>query len=203
MISFIAKFAVVCVALSSLATAFACASLDKAKPQEPAKPAAPAMPEFPAPEKEHTWLQQFVGEWTFDGDTVMGPDQPTIKNTGGESVRSLGGFWIVGEGKYEMMGQKMSSIITLGYDPELKKYIGTWVDSMTSYMWHYIGTVDATGKILTLEAEGPNMNVPGKMAKFRDVIEFKSKNHRVLTSSMLGDDGKWFTFVTAQYRRKE
>ena len=57
--------------------------------------------------------------------------------------------------------------------------------------------------MLTLNAEGPSMATEGKMAKYRDVIEFKSDDHRVLTSHMLGDDGEWRQFMTAHYRRKK
>jgi hypothetical protein len=41
------------------------------------------------------------------------------------------------------------------------------------------------------------------MAKYKDVVEFKSDDHRILSSHMLGDDGKWVTFMTAHYRRKQ
>ena len=41
------------------------------------------------------------------------------------------------------------------------------------------------------------------MAKYKDVYEFKSDDHRVLTSRMLGDDGQWDTFMTAEYHRKK
>lgn len=160
-------------------------------------------PQMPAPTKEHAWLQKFVGNWEAEADIIMEPGKPPIKSKGTETVRPIGGFWILSEGKSEFMGMKFDHVLTLGYDPAKQKYIGTWFDSMNSYLWKYEGTVDSTGKILTLEAEGPCPKEPGKISKFKDTTEFKSDNHRVFTSSMLGDDGKWSTFVTVDSRRKK
>jgi hypothetical protein len=61
---------------------------------------------------------------------------------------------------------------------------------MMTYLWLYDGELDATEKILTLNSEGPAMSgEAGKLANYRDVIEFKNDNHRVMTSHVLGDDG--------------
>jgi hypothetical protein len=104
--------------------------------------------------------------------------------------------------KSEVMGTQITAIQTLGYDVQNKKYIGTWVDSMLNYLWKYEGSVDKTGKILTLETEGPNFMADGKTAKFRDSYEFKSVDQIAMSSSMQGEDGKWITFMTGTARRK-
>jgi hypothetical protein len=56
--------------------------------------------------------------------------------------------------------------------------------------------------VLTLDSEGPSMKGDGTLAKYQDAIEVKSDDHRVLTSRVLGEDGKWTLFMTAHYRRK-
>jgi hypothetical protein len=70
-----------------------------------------------------------------------------------------------------------------------------------NHMWPYEGSVDDSGKILTLEADGPNFMADGETTKFRDAYEFKAKDHIVATSSMRTDDGKWVTFMTGHVRR--
>lgn len=153
-------------------------------------------------EEEHKWLQQFVGEWDTDSEGSMGPDQPPMKSTGTLKARMLGGFWVVSEIQVEMQGSKMNAVQTVGYDPEKKKYVGTWIDSMINHQWQYEGTVDAAGTKLTLEADGPDFVVAKKTTKYRDAYEFKTKDHIVATSSLLNDDGKWITFATGNFHRK-
>lgn len=158
--------------------------------------------ELTVPEKEHQWLQQFVGEWDTDSEGSMGPDQPPMKSSGTTRTRMLGEIWIVSEIQVEMQGSKMHAVQTVGYDPVRKKYVGTWIDSMINHMWKYEGTVDAAGTRLTLEADGPDFVVANKTTRYRDAYEFKTKDHIVATSSLLTDDGKWVTFATGNYRRR-
>jgi hypothetical protein len=157
-------------------------------------------PPAPTPQKQHEWLAQLAGEWTTDAECVMAPGQPPVKMKGTESVRLLGGLWAVSEMKGEVMGVPMTGVMQIGYDPKAGKYVGTFVCSAGPELWRYEGTVD--GNKLTLNTEGPHM-VTGKPTRMKDVIEIKNKDEKVMTSHVLGDDGKWVQFMTMTARRKK
>lgn len=155
-------------------------------------------------QKEHQWLQKMLGEWTAEGEAVMGPDQPPSQWKATETVRKIGEIWVAAEGTGDMPdGSPSKTVMTLGYDTQKKKYVGTFIGSMMTNLWVYEGELDASGKVLTLDAEGPSMSGDGKMAKYKDAIEFKSDDYRVMTSKAIGPDGQWHQFMTAHYRRKK
>lgn len=156
---------------------------------------------MPAPTQEHAWLDKFVGEWTTESKATMGPEQPPMQCIGTLTSRKLGGFWILNEMKGEWSGEPMLGIQTIGYDEGKKKYVGTWVDSATAFMWKYEGSVDSTGKVLTLGADGPNFTDAGKLTKFEDVYEFKSADEILMTSRMLDSKGNWVTFMSGSAKR--
>jgi Protein of unknown function (DUF1579) len=155
------------------------------------------------PQAEHRWLQKLVGDWTYEAEAQMAPDKPVEScGSGTESVRMLGGLWLLAEGKGQMPGgAPAATLMTLGFDPGKKRFHGTWIGSMMTHLWVYDGELDATGRILSLHAEGPSFAGDGTMAKYKDVIEIVSEDHRTLSGNLLGDDGKWVTFMTAHYRR--
>ena len=159
----------------------------------------------PAAQREHEWLHRFVGDWQWEGQCDMGPDQPPFRTAGTERVRSIGGLWIVCEGESELPdGGLMTSIMTIGYDPQKKHFVGSFIASMMTHLWIYDhGALDDDQRVLTLHAEGPNMSPAATkpMAEYRDVIEMGSDEHRVLKSYMLGDDGQWTHFMETHYRR--
>jgi hypothetical protein len=143
-----------------------------------------------------------VGEWETEGEIFI-EGQPSIKTKGTETVRRVGGFWVVTDITGEFMGAPFVAVMTLGYDAEKKKYVGTWVDSAQAMMWHYSGTVDDGGKILSLETRGPNPVRPGEIADFRDTMEIKNSDEREFTSSIVEKDGTLTKMMTVKYRRKK
>jgi len=166
---------------------------------------AQAPAEMPKPVKEHEWLGQLVGEWETEAEAVFDPSQPPVKCEGTESCRAIGGFWVLNETTGTPPGstEPMTGLMTLGYDPEKKKYVGTWVDSMTGHLWAYEGTLDKAGKKLTLDTEGPAPMLPGGKAKYREAIEITDGDHKVFTSSIEVAPGEWQTFMTSHATRKK
>lgn len=79
---------------------------------------------------------------------IMGPDQPPQKSTETEKVRSLGGLWIQCKGQGEMCGGPATTMMTLGYDPQKQRFVGTWLGSMMTYLWLYDGEMDAAQRVL-------------------------------------------------------
>lgn len=151
---------------------------------------------------EHRWLERFVGEWTYEMEASEKPGEPpAMMDRGTESARSLQGVWIVCEARSETAegGGSATSIMTLGFDPAKEKVVGTFIGSMMPYLWIYEGSLD--GDLLTLYSEGPSFTTEGAMAMYRDTIELRGDDHRVMTSSFQGEDGTWTQFMTAHYRR--
>jgi hypothetical protein len=155
------------------------------------------------PQAEHEWLRRLVGEWTFQGEMTMEPGKPPEKFKGSELVRSLGDLWILAEGHSESPHFGPSKmLLTLGYDTQRKRFVGTFACSEMTHLWEYHGTLDKAGKVLTLETAGPNMCAGGTIARFKDTIEIQSEKRRTLTSRIEGEDGEWNECMSIVFRRK-
>jgi hypothetical protein len=160
------------------------------------------MPMDVKPTMEHEWLQRIVGEWVARGEATMGPGQQPQEWTGTETVRPIGNLWVQGEGMTDMPGQESGiTQITLGFDPQKKRFVGTFIGSTMANLWVYDGSLE--GNVLTLDSEGPAMKPGEKPARFKDVVELKDNDTRLLTSYMAGPDGEWQQVMTAEYTRKK
>ena len=160
------------------------------------------MPPPPEPTEQHAWLNQLVGEWSVVAEMTPAPGAEPMRLESTESVRSIGGLWTLAEGSAEFGGARLTTLMTLGYDPDEGAFVGSWIDTMHTHLWTYRGELDAAGKVLTLDTEGPDFENPGKTARYRDAIESAGPDKRVLTSSVQSADGAWNSFLRAEYTRR-
>jgi len=158
----------------------------------------------PTPLKEHQWLQRMVGAWEIETECVMAPGEPPVTTKSIEQVKPIGDLWVLGEGEGETpCNAHAVSRITLGFDPQKNRFVGTFIASLMPNLWLYDGTLDANGQVLTLDSEGPSFAGDGTLAKYQDIVEWVSDDHRIMKSQVLGADGTWNHFMTANYRRKK
>lgn len=156
---------------------------------------------FEQPSPDHAWLEQLLGDWTAETEMVMAPDQPPTITTGAETFRSLGPFWVLGEGTMGCGETVGRNLMTLGYDPRTQRFVGTFITSMMSHLWPYDGALDESRKLLTLDSTGPSFAGDGTLTKYQDLIEIITPNHRTLTSRYLDPSGAWRQFMVAHYHR--
>ena len=156
----------------------------------------------PKPQKEHEWLEQLVGEWIWESDSPAAPEKESQNHHGTEIVRSLGGIWIVGEGRGTAPdGTPSTTIVTLGYSPAKNKFVGTFVASSMTDLWIYEGFIDPDSNALVLDTEGPSFADMSKRTRYKDIIRIVDKNNRTMTSSYQGESGTFDQFMTLRYRR--
>jgi hypothetical protein len=163
-----------------------------------AVPALAQMPPMPQPGPEHEMLKKDVGTWDASVEMFMDPAGAPGVSKGTETVSMLGGFWQVSEFKSEMMGQPFEGRGATGYDPVKKKYVGTWIDTMTPGYYTVEGTYDPATKTMTTVMEGPDPT--GVIAKTKATTQWKDADTRVF--SMYGPDGKTVGMRITYKRRK-
>ncbi len=65
-------------------------------------------------------------------------------------MRSLGGLWVLCEGRCEMPGGGAgTTVMTLGFDPARGLFVGTFIASMMTHLWLYEGGLDPELTVLT------------------------------------------------------
>ncbi|MCK5944251.1 MAG: DUF1579 domain-containing protein [Planctomycetes bacterium] len=160
-----------------------------------------AAQEMPQPTKQHKMLAEQVGIWDAKMDMIdFTTGQPAQSK--GTSVRKmpLGEFWLLDHFEADMMGMPFKGMGVTGYDPEKKKMVGTWIDSMTPSLMVIEGNWDKAGKVLTMSGQGVGMD--GKPAKTTLITTVHGKDKHVFEMFTEMPDGKDVKLMTITYTRK-
>ena len=194
-----ARNALIAVSVLALAAAPAVAQ-DKPQDKKPAQ--APAGgPPAPKPGPEHQLLKQDEGSWDASVEVFMAPGAPPTASKGIETNKLTGsGLWLVSDFKSDLMGQPFEGHGVTGWDPAKKKFVGTWVDSMTTSVSVSESTYDPVAKTATGWMEGPDET--GKTTKTKMVTEWKGPDSRVFTMYNT-KDGKETPTLRITYTRKK
>lgn len=108
--------------------------------------------ELAVPTAPHKMLAKLVGEWTTKTRAWMEPDKPPMEGTGAcKQTMLLGGRYLQQDYTGEMMGNSFTGINLIAYDNHTKKYVSTWVDSMSTGIYYFEGKASPDGKTITQE----------------------------------------------------
>ena len=155
--------------------------------------------QLPQPGPEHELLKKEVGTWDATVEMMMGAAPPTK----GVETNTLGpgGLWVINDFKSEIAGAPFQGHGVTGYDPAKKKYVGTWVDSMSTAVSILESTYDAASKSMVgaIDAPGPD----GRMMKMKTVTQHTDDDTRVFTMYGTGPDGKEAPTMRITYKRRK
>ena len=105
------------------------------------------------PGAPHKVLASMAGSWNTKTKAWMEPNKPPMESTGTcEQKMLLGGRYLQQEYNGEIMGSPFTGINLIGYDNHTKKYVSTWIDSMSTGIYYFEGTASADGKTITQES---------------------------------------------------
>jgi hypothetical protein len=142
------------------------------------------------PGPEHKVLEPLVGDWTFTTRFWMDPSKPPMESKGTASRKwIMGGKFVQEEVNSEFFGKPFKGTGITGYDKIQGKYVGVWVDSLSTGISQSQGTADKAGKVLTFSREDYDPFSKEKI-KGRDVVRILDKDKHVMEMYKIGPDGK-------------
>lgn len=168
---------------------------------KPAAAAPPGMPPMPKPGPEHALFKEAEGVWDAKVESWMAPGQPPTVSAGTETNRvGCGGMCLITDFKGSFMNTPFAGHGTETYDIGKKKYVGSWVDSMSAGLSVSESTYDPATKTMSGTMEGPDMT--GNVQKMRAVTEHKD-GQRIFTMYMTGPDGKEMPGMRITYTKRK
>ena len=195
----------------ALATGLAVGAVAFAADQEKKKAAAApdekaameAIQKAATPGEAHKKLEAVVGTFDAKVKTWMDPSKPPEESTGtSENTWVLGNRYIQMKYQGTMMGQPFTGMGYQGYDNVTKKYVGTWMDTMSTGIMTSTGHADKSGKTMTMSASAADP-VSGKMMKLTEKMTVKDNDHHSFEMWAPGPDGKPVKMMEIEYTRKK
>jgi len=162
-----------------------------------------AMMKAATPGDAHKKLGAMVGTFNAEVKMYMQPGAPPSIGGGvSENSWALDGRWVEQQFSGTFMNMPFHGIGFTGYDNIKKKYIGTWMDNMTTAMMVSSGDADASGNSFTFNS---TMDDPmtGKASPVKEKVTVVDSDHHTLEMWGAGPDGKMVKMMDIAYTRKK
>ena len=178
---------VLVIAVSLVATAALAQEADKE--QQKAMEAYMAMM---APNENHAFLANFVGDWDVATNAWMRPDAKPATGQGTYTAQMiLGGRFVMMNYKGTIFGQPFEGFQIIGYDNIKKKYETFWIDNSSTSFYLSEGVRDQEGTTLADTGLWPDPMTGGTI-KVRDEMKLAGPDAFIYELYMTQPDGTEF-----------
>jgi hypothetical protein len=154
-----------------------------------------AQPEPPKPGPEHEFMKSHEGTWESE---VAGADGSKGTMT---YKMGVGGLWLLSDYKGSFDGAPFEGRGMDTYDAATKQFVSVWVDSMSTTVLIFKGTLNKEKTQMVQEGEMPGPD--GNMMKVKTVTDYKGKDDMTFSMMTPGPDGKDVAMLTINYKRKK
>lgn len=160
-----------------------------------------AIAQIPEAPPEMKVYKQDIGTWDCVVKFYYDPNAEPVESKATEVNRMVGEMWAISDFTGEIMGAPFHGSSQMGYDPVKKKYVGTWVDSMSPFSIQMEGTYDEKEKALT--SFGKMKDPTGAEMDGKWVVKYKNENERSMTmSSKPPGAADFVVMMEVQYKRR-
>lgn len=190
-----------------IAMTFALAACRSTSP----RPAAPVSEEemmrrymeYATPGPAHRVLDERIGTWDFTAK-FWSPGSPEVMEATGTSVVSwiLDGHYIEDRTAANSPMGPFTGLGTMGYDNLAKRYVATWIDSMSTGFAQSIGEYDAATAAFRFFGKQPDP-VGGGQAEVRSIESRIDADRRKMEAWTPGPDGADFRTMEIVYTRRK
>ncbi len=154
------------------------------------------------PVAEHRRFEPFVGTFKAEVKMWMGPGDPMVSTGVMNNTLDLDGRFI----RHDYTGDPNPGPFPSfagrgfwGYNDVAQRYEGVWVDNASNIMQVETGTVDATGKVWTMESQRHDPKTDTMMTK-RSIVTLQDNDHHTMEMFFVRD-GQEFKGMEIAYSR--
>ena len=162
--------------------------------QQQAQQDTEACVEMPGPDEHHERLEPFVGTFKAVVKLWMGPGEPMVSTGVMTSTMELGGRFLhqhyEGDPAPDAPFPDFQGRGYWGYNHNIKKYEGFWIDTASTMMQNESGEVDASGKVWTMLS-----------TQKKSVITLTDRDHHSMEMYFNGPDGSEMKGMEIKYTR--
>jgi hypothetical protein len=156
-----------------------------------------------APNENHEFLKNFVGEWDVTTTAWMQPGAEPISSKGSAKAEMIfGGHFLKVDFKGTMFGQPFEGIQIMGYDNYQKKNISFWIDTSSTGFYLTEGSRDE-GKKRIVETGVWQDPMGGEDMNVRNTTTLVSKDEYKFEMIMILPDGTGFKSMEYRAMRKK